>query len=56
MKKCGMTYEGTLRQAQKCNSGVTDMVVYAILAEEYRPAKTAAGRCSEQQAAQGMNP
>lgn len=35
MKKCGMTYEGTLRQAGKCNYGMIDMVYYSILADEY---------------------
>lgn len=32
MQKCGMTYEGTLRQACRCNNGLFDMVCYAILA------------------------
>lgn len=36
MRKCGMTYEGTLRQADKNNQGVCDTAVYAILREEYR--------------------
>jgi ribosomal-protein-alanine N-acetyltransferase len=35
MRKCGMTYEGTMRQACKCNYGLFDKVNYAILAEEY---------------------
>lgn len=35
MQKCGMTYEGTLRQAGKCNTGIVDMVMYSILADEY---------------------
>lgn len=35
MQKCGMIYEGTLRQACKCNNGVFNEVVYAILAEDY---------------------
>lgn len=34
MQKCGMTYEGTLRQACRCNNGLFDMVCYAILAED----------------------
>lgn len=35
MQKCGMVYEGTLRQAHKCNNGLFDDVRYSILAEEY---------------------
>jgi [ribosomal protein S5]-alanine N-acetyltransferase len=35
MQKCGMTYEGTMRQACKCNNGLFDKVNYAILADEY---------------------
>ncbi len=35
MQKCGMTYEGTLRQACKCNNGVFDMVCHSIIADEY---------------------
>ena len=35
MLKCGMKYEGTLRQADRNNTGLCDTVVYGILAEEY---------------------
>lgn len=35
MQKCGMNYEGTMRQACLCNRGVFDRVNYAILAEDY---------------------
>lgn len=35
MAKCGMKYEGTLRQADFNNSGICDTCVYGILAEEY---------------------
>ena len=35
MQKCGMVYEGTMRQALKCNDGLFDKINYAILAEEY---------------------
>lgn len=35
MKKCGMKYEGTMRQACKCNNGLFDHVNYAILADDY---------------------
>lgn len=35
MQKCGMTYEGTMRQALKCNNGLFDKVNYAILADDY---------------------
>lgn len=36
MKKCGMTCEGILRQAGRCNYGMIDMVYYSILADEYK--------------------
>ena len=29
-----MTYEGTIRQACKCNNGLFDYINYAILAED----------------------
>lgn len=35
MQKSGMVYEGTLRQAHKCNNGIFDEVRYSILAEDY---------------------
>ena len=35
MQKCGMVYEGTLRQAGKCNHGIIDEVYYSMLASEY---------------------
>ncbi len=35
MQKCGMTYEGTMLQACKCNNGLLDKVIYSILANEY---------------------
>lgn len=35
MKKCGMTYEGTLRKADFSNKGIVDACMYAILKEEY---------------------
>ena len=31
MKKCGMQYEGTLRQAERNNQGVCDVCYYALL-------------------------
>lgn len=34
MAKCGMRYEGTLRQAYRCNGGLYDMCVYGILASD----------------------
>lgn len=36
MEKCGMTYEGTLRQADRNNQGICDACIYSILAEERR--------------------
>lgn len=35
MQKCGMTYEGVMRQACRCNSGLFDKVNYAIIAQDY---------------------
>jgi ribosomal-protein-alanine N-acetyltransferase len=35
MKKCGMKYEGTMRQADINNQGICDYSEYGILAEEY---------------------
>ena len=35
MQKCGMTYEGTLRQSGWNNQGVNDRAFYGILREEY---------------------
>ena len=35
MRKCGMRYEGTLRQAGRNNQGICDEAVYSILREEY---------------------
>lgn len=34
MKKCGMTFEGIHRQADRNNQGICDSCVYAILASE----------------------
>ncbi|MDR0615449.1 MAG: GNAT family N-acetyltransferase [Synergistaceae bacterium] len=35
MRKCGMLYEGTLRQARRRKGEYSDRAMYAILAEEY---------------------
>jgi ribosomal-protein-alanine N-acetyltransferase len=35
MKKCGMKYEGTFREADWNNQGRSDAVMYAILARDY---------------------
>ena len=34
MKKCGMKYEGTLRQADRNNQGICDACYYGLLANE----------------------
>jgi ribosomal-protein-alanine N-acetyltransferase len=39
MAKCGMKYEGTLRQADRNNQGICDAAVYGILREEYHADK-----------------
>lgn len=35
MRKCGMKYEGTLRQSKRNNRGIVDACMHSILAEEY---------------------
>jgi ribosomal-protein-alanine N-acetyltransferase len=35
MAKCGMKYEGLMRQADKNNQGICDYIEYGILAEDY---------------------
>ena len=35
MRKCGMSYEGTLHQSECNNQGIYDAACYAILAEDY---------------------
>jgi len=35
MAKCGMKYEGTLRQSDINNQGICDATYYSILADEY---------------------
>lgn len=39
MMKCGLKYEGTLRQADNSNKGVVDASMYSILASEYYATK-----------------
>jgi len=36
MKKCGLRYEGTLRQADHSNRGVVDAAVYSLLRSEWQ--------------------
>ncbi len=36
MRKCGMTYEGTLRRHDRSNRGIVDKASYSILREEYQ--------------------
>jgi ribosomal-protein-alanine N-acetyltransferase len=35
MQKCGLTYEGTMRQADVNNQGICDFSLYALLAADY---------------------
>ena len=35
MAKCGMKYEGHMKQADKNNQGIVDTIYYGIVAEEY---------------------
>lgn len=39
MKKCGLLYEGTLRQSAISQNGLADMAIYAILAKDYKAIK-----------------
>ena len=39
MRACGLTYEGTLRQAAADNQGIVDVCVYSILRGEYEAQK-----------------
>lgn len=43
MKKCGLIYEGTSRQAGKNMQGICDVVRYAVLKEDYFKIKEKAG-------------
>lgn len=36
MKKCGLKYEGTLRQSDYSNMGIVDACMYSLLKEEYK--------------------
>lgn len=35
MKKCGLRYEGTLRQADYNNQGIVDACMYSLISDEY---------------------
>lgn len=35
MVKCGLRYEGTLRQADFSNKGIVDASMYSVLASDY---------------------
>lgn len=37
MRKCGMQYEGTTRQADRNNQGICDAAIYALLKQERKP-------------------
>ena len=43
MKKCGLTYEGTLRQYDENSQGICDAAWYGLLREEYFERKEARG-------------
>ena len=45
MRKCGMVYEGTMRQADWNNQGICDFCRYAILARDWRQAHERGGNC-----------
>ncbi len=39
MKKCGLTYEGTLRQSDFSNKGIVDACMYSLLKSDWENAK-----------------
>ena len=39
MKKCGLKYEGTLRQASFSNQGIVDICIYSLLKSEWEDMK-----------------
>lgn len=39
MKKCGLKYDGTLRQADYSNQGIVDACMYSLLRDEYYAGK-----------------
>ena len=39
MKKCGLKYEGTLRQADWSNKGIVDAAIYSLLKSEWKSQK-----------------
>ncbi len=41
MRKCGLQYEGTLRQADFSNRGIVDAAMYSLLARDYFAARDA---------------
>jgi len=36
MKKCGLIYEGTIKQGDINNQGICDCSIYGLVAEDYR--------------------
>ena len=36
MRKCGLIYEGRLRQADRNNRGIVDVCMYSLLRSEYK--------------------
>lgn len=46
-EKAGMKWEGTLRQGCKCNNGIFDKEIHAILAEDYFSTIVSAEKCKE---------
>lgn len=44
MLRCGMTREGTMRQADRNNQGICDYTEYGILRDEYFAGRAAPGR------------
>ena len=45
MQKCGLKYEGTLRQADWSNKGIVDACMYAILKSDYQKKKAGKSAC-----------
>ncbi|BBF45260.1 acetyltransferase, GNAT family [Lachnospiraceae bacterium KM106-2] len=39
LRKCGLTYEGTLRESDYNNQGICDACIYALLAKDYESSR-----------------
>ena len=56
MQKCGLHYEGTLRQADVNNQGIVDLCVYSILRREYEKASKGMLHNADSNVGEGLAP